>query len=106
MWAPMLSTASSAPAVSIIAIELARHNVRVNILSPGAFATRLVANAAPEIRRRTIQEIPLRREGRVDELVATALLLLSDALSPYSTTGADVIVDSGLHSAAPHFQWR
>ena len=42
-----------------------------------------------------LQEIPLEREGVPDELCATALLLLSDRLSPY-TTGAEFVVDGGL----------
>jgi NAD(P)-dependent dehydrogenase (short-subunit alcohol dehydrogenase family) len=42
-----------------------------------------------------IREVPLGREGIPDELGATALLLLSDRLSPY-TTGAEFVVDGGL----------
>ena len=41
------------------------------------------------------REIPLRRFGNPDGLGATAVLLLSDRLSPY-TTGADVVLDGGL----------
>ena len=39
--------------------------------------------------------IPLAREAVPEELVPTALLLLSDRLSPY-TTGAEFVVDGGL----------
>ena len=42
-----------------------------------------------------VGEIPLGREADPDELVPTALLLLSDRLSPY-TTGAEFVVDGGI----------
>lgn len=82
--------------VETFAVELASHGVRVNMLSPGAVASKLVAQVPAAIRARTVNEIPLRREARPGELVPTALLLLSDRLSPY-TTGAEVLVDGGIH---------
>jgi 3alpha(or 20beta)-hydroxysteroid dehydrogenase len=81
--------------VEVLALELAPHGVRVNVLTPGAFATPLTAGMSDEQRRRLLGEIPLRREGEPPELCATALLLLSDQLSPY-TTGAEFVVDGGL----------
>lgn len=79
-----------------VAIELAPFNIRVNMLSPGAFDTPLVA-ALPLDQREAVREaVPLgRREARSEEIAASALLLLSDHLSPY-TTGADLVVDGGL----------
>lgn len=82
--------------VETFAVELACHGVRVNMLSPGAVASRLVEQLPAEIRSRTVNEIPLRREATPNEIVPTALLLLSDRLSPY-TTGAEVLVDGGIH---------
>jgi NAD(P)-dependent dehydrogenase (short-subunit alcohol dehydrogenase family) len=79
-----------------LSIELAPHGIRVNMLTPGAYPTRLVADVPEQYRRAVELEIPLRREGHVEELCATAVLLLSDALSSY-TTGADYMVDGGLH---------
>jgi 3-oxoacyl-[acyl-carrier protein] reductase len=81
--------------VEVLAIELAPFAIRVNLLTPGAFATALTADMTAERRIALEREIPLRREAAPHELVATALLLLSDALSPY-TTGAEFIVDGGL----------
>ena len=79
-----------------LAMEMAPHGIRVNQLVPGHFPTRLTASL-PEDRAAILKrEIPLRRFGDPDECGATAVLLLSDALSPY-TTGTDVIVDGGLH---------
>ena len=82
--------------VETLAIELAPHGVRVNMLTPGAVSTSLVANVSSDVRARTVREIPLRREAAPEELVPTALLLLSDQLSRY-TTGTEVLVDGGLH---------
>ncbi|MCE2471023.1 MAG: SDR family oxidoreductase [Anaerolineae bacterium] len=79
-----------------LAIEMAPHDIRVNLLVPGHFVTPLtegISSMQAEIVR---GQIPLRRFGRTRELAATALLLLSDRLSPY-TTGAEFVVDGGLH---------
>jgi NAD(P)-dependent dehydrogenase (short-subunit alcohol dehydrogenase family) len=53
----------------------------------------------PDQRANLLREVPLEREGITDELCATALLLLSDKLSPY-TTGAEFVVDGGLRLRA------
>jgi NAD(P)-dependent dehydrogenase (short-subunit alcohol dehydrogenase family) len=81
--------------VEVLALELAPHGIRANILTPGAFATPLTAGMTEERRHALRREIPLAREGEPPELCATALLLLSDRLSPY-TTGAEFVVDGGL----------
>jgi NAD(P)-dependent dehydrogenase (short-subunit alcohol dehydrogenase family) len=83
----------------VLALELAPRGVRVNVLTPGAFRTPLTAHMTPEQRVKLVREIPLEREGVADELCATALLLLSDRLSPY-TTGAEFVVDGGLRLRA------
>jgi NAD(P)-dependent dehydrogenase (short-subunit alcohol dehydrogenase family) len=79
----------------VLALELAPFAIRVNLLTPGAFQTPLTEGMSAERRGALLEEIPLGREGAPDELCATALLLLSDRLSPY-TTGAEFIVDGGL----------
>ena len=79
----------------VLALELAPFAIRVNVLTPGAFRTPLTEGMTAERRAALLREIPLRREGVPDELCATALLLLSDRLSPY-TTGAEFVVDGGL----------
>jgi len=82
-----------------LAVELALHGIRVNVLTPGAFRTPLTAHMTPDQRANLLREVPLEREGTTDELCATALLLLSDKLSPY-TTGAEFVVDGGLRLRA------
>jgi 3-oxoacyl-[acyl-carrier protein] reductase len=81
--------------VQVLALELAPFSIRVNLLTPGAFRTPLTAGTTQERRAQLVREIPLGREGVPPELGATALLLLSDRLSPY-TTGAEFVVDGGL----------
>jgi NAD(P)-dependent dehydrogenase (short-subunit alcohol dehydrogenase family) len=81
--------------VEVLALELAPHGIRANILTPGAFATPLTAGMREEQRNALLREVPLARGGQPRELCATALLLLSDRLSPY-TTGAEFVVDGGL----------
>ena len=79
-----------------LALEMAPHGIRVNMLAPGHFLTPLTEGIGDESARILRGEIPLRRFGKLTELAATAILLLSDRLSPY-TTGAEFVVDGGLH---------
>ncbi len=79
-----------------LAIEMAPHGIRVNLLVPGHFVTPLTEGISSKQAEIVLGQIPLRRFGRTRELAATALLLLSDRLSPY-TTGAEFVVDGGLH---------
>jgi NAD(P)-dependent dehydrogenase (short-subunit alcohol dehydrogenase family) len=78
-----------------LAIELAPHGIRVNLLTPGHYPTRLTSGIAPHIEAKLKAEIPLRRFGDPDECGAAAALLLSDRLSSY-TTGTDITIDGGL----------
>jgi len=79
-----------------LALEMAPHGIRVNMLVPGHFLTPLTEGIGDESASILRGEIPLRRFGGPQELAATAILLLSDRLSPY-TTGAEFVVDGGLH---------
>ena len=79
-----------------LAIEMAPQGIRVNLLVPGHFVTPLTENISGEQAQVLRGQIPLRRFGQTQELAATAVLLLSDKLSPY-TTGAEYVVDGGLH---------
>jgi NAD(P)-dependent dehydrogenase (short-subunit alcohol dehydrogenase family) len=81
--------------VEVLAFELAPSSVRVNLLTPGFVDTPLTAGLSARRREALLREIPLGRHAAPDELTATALLLLSDALSPY-TTGAEFVVDGGI----------
>jgi glucose 1-dehydrogenase len=78
-----------------LAIELAPYGIRVNMLTPGHYPTRLTEGIPIPVQEKLKQEIPLRRFGEPEECGATAVLLLSDKLSSY-TTGTELIIDGGL----------
>jgi 2-deoxy-D-gluconate 3-dehydrogenase len=81
--------------MEILAIELAPFGIRVNMLTPGLYLTRLTADFDLERQKRMKADIPMRRSGQPEELGASAVLLLSDRLSSY-TTGSELVVDGGL----------
>ncbi|MBP2296127.1 glucose 1-dehydrogenase [Azospirillum rugosum] len=77
-----------------MALELARHNIRVNALCPGYLETELNADFfATDAGRTLVKRIPQRRLGRLDELDVPLLLLCSDAGS--YMTGSMLTVDGG-----------
>ena len=79
-----------------MAIDLARHNIRVNALAPGVTVTNLTRRRLDEDadwRRWALERIPLNRFGQPDDLVGAAVFLASDD-SAYMT-GATLVVDGG-----------
>lgn len=81
-----------------MAADLARHNIQINTLSPGYFATEM--NTAlvedEEFNAWLVNRTPARRWGRVEELVGT-LLYLSSAASDF-VSGQNIVIDGGLTS--------
>jgi NAD(P)-dependent dehydrogenase (short-subunit alcohol dehydrogenase family) len=82
--------------VEVAAVELAPFGIRVNLLTPGATDTPFVADADPDQRSLVTRSVPLRREARPEEIAPAAAFLLSDRLAGY-ITGAELLVDGGLH---------
>ena len=77
-----------------LALEWARHGIRVNELCPGYIETPINADFfATEAGATLIRRIPQRRLGRPEDLDGALLLLVSDA-GRY-ITGADIVVDGG-----------
>ncbi|SAI69377.1 2-deoxy-D-gluconate 3-dehydrogenase [Bordetella ansorpii] len=77
-----------------LALEWARHGVRVNALAPGYIDTELNRDFWPsEAGQALIKRIPQRRLGQAQDLDGPLLLLASDA-SRYMT-GSVIVVDGG-----------
>jgi NAD(P)-dependent dehydrogenase (short-subunit alcohol dehydrogenase family) len=77
-----------------MALELARHNIRVNGIAPGYFSTDINRDyLASEAGAAMIKRIPQRRAGNVEDLDGALLLLACDA-SRYMT-GTTLVVDGG-----------
>jgi NAD(P)-dependent dehydrogenase (short-subunit alcohol dehydrogenase family) len=82
-----------------MAMELARHQIRVNALAPGYVETDFNADFfAGEAGQALIRRIPQRRLGHLEDLDGPLLFLASDA-SRY-VTGEVITVDGG-HAVAP-----
>jgi 3-oxoacyl-[acyl-carrier protein] reductase len=78
-----------------MALELARHDIRVNALAPGYIETDINrAFLASEPGERLRRQIPQRRFGTPADLDGALLLLASDA-SRYMT-GSIIVIDGGL----------
>lgn len=78
----------------VMALEWARHGIRVNSLSPGYFITEINDHfLGTEPADKMIRRIPMRRLGNVEELAGPVLLLASEAGS--YMTGTDIVIDGG-----------
>lgn len=77
-----------------LALEFARHNIRVNALEPGYFETEINQGFFDtQTGKEMIKAIPMRRIGRLKDLDGPFLLLASDASC--FMTGAAIPVDGG-----------
>lgn len=78
-----------------LALEWARHKIRVNAIAPHYLETDLTKNLrnSEKIQRAIVKQIPLGRFGRTTEVVGAVLYLSSNASS--YTTGAVIPVDGG-----------
>ena len=78
-----------------LAVEWARHGITVNAIAPGVFETDLNREILKGPRgQEFLARTPMRRFGRVEELVGAAVYLASDAAS--FVTGQLLVVDGGL----------
>ena len=80
-----------------MAIDLTKHNIRVNALAPGWFKTELneeFFDSPTGIER--IAQMPARRLGKIEELVGPVVMLASDAGS--FINGSVIAVDGALNA--------
>lgn len=75
--------------------EWATHNIHVNAVAPGYFATPLVADriADPEAYKRIVESTPLKRVGGAEDIMGAVVFLASDASN--FITGQTLCVDGG-----------
>lgn len=86
--------AALAQLTRVLALEWARHEIRVNSLAPGYIATDLNRDfLASEAGDRLRQRIPSRRFGTPGDLDGALLLLASSAGA--HMTGSEIVVDGG-----------
>lgn len=78
-----------------LALELAPHNIRVNVVSPGAIETPMIdpLKIDSKTTEAILARIPMRRIGKPEEVSHLVLFLASEAAS--YITGANFIVDGG-----------
>jgi NAD(P)-dependent dehydrogenase (short-subunit alcohol dehydrogenase family) len=91
----MPAKAAAAHLVRHAALELAKFNIRVNAIAPGAFITNIAGgrlrNAAD--RRAFEKRSPMKHIAATQEIMGLALFLASNASS--YVTGAQIVIDGG-----------
>jgi NAD(P)-dependent dehydrogenase (short-subunit alcohol dehydrogenase family) len=90
----VISKAGVIQSTKVMALELARHQIRVNALMPGYVITDLNREfLLSEAGQKILQRIPSRRFNNLEDLNGPLLLLASDA--SIAMTGSTLAVDSG-----------
>ena len=81
------------------AVQQGRHNIRVNSIHPGLMPPMRTSGrtADPAVRAKMLEQVPLGRDGRVEEVAYAVLFLASDEAS--YVTGAELYVDGGYLAA-------
>jgi acetoacetyl-CoA reductase len=79
-----------------LALEVARHGITVNTVSPGYLRTKMVMAVPAEIMEsKILPQIPLGRLGEPDEVAALVAYLASEEAA--FVTGANIAINGGMH---------
>ena len=76
-----------------LAVELAPHHVRVNVISPGTILTEMAPIQDPELAAERLKRYPLGRFGTPEDVTSAAVYLASDESA--WTTGIELLIDGG-----------
>ena len=78
-----------------LAREGARFNVRANVVAPGFIETDMLKPIPENVREKILQEVPMRRFGKPEEIAWAVSFLLSPVASAYTT--GEVLRVNGAH---------
>jgi NAD(P)-dependent dehydrogenase (short-subunit alcohol dehydrogenase family) len=90
----------------LLAIEWAKHNIRVNAISPGPVMTPLQRKAysSQELLEARNRAIPVERHGKPEEIASAAVFLASDDAG--YITGEEMTIDGGSRISMFHLVHR
>ncbi len=86
--------------LELLAVELAPHDIRCNMVTPGYLPTKVSADIIGDREQEILDHIPLRRAGQPEDWGNAAVFLLSGKLSAY-TTGSELLIDGGFNLRPP-----
>jgi len=78
-----------------LAREVGSRNITVNCVAPGFIETDMTRSLAPDQVKRLVENVPLGRLGRVEDIAQAVLFLCSPAAA--YITGATLHVNGGMH---------
>lgn len=76
-----------------LALEVAKHNITVNTVSPGYVATDMITSLPKETQQQILADIPIGRFGTPEE-IARVVAFLADERNAY-ITGANIAINGG-----------
>ncbi len=77
-----------------VAKELAKRNIRANVIAPGFIKTRMTDQLSSDLQEKVKEQIALKRFGEPEEIAEVAAFLASDAAG--YITGQTLVVDGGM----------